>query len=631
MASGPDYANRLQKEIQKSLATHSKALQKEVLSLRSHFAADLKRIEDKLDALQKFDDYIAGNLLRKAFEEIRKEHESKISSLVLFAHNLRKKETQEEILAMLMDEVSGLAPRAALFAVRGDQFCGRDSRGYPNPVEKQLASCSFGLSESPILQSALEADGLVTISNTSEEEKLSEIIPVLGPWHAFPLKVIERPVAVLLAAASEKGGCELESLCILMDLAGLCIENLALKMVDELKVAEEEAAEAEVEVQEMPSAEPVTEPVAGVAEAAWEERPAVEPLREVVTPAEAEAQEIPAAEPVTEPIAEATEAGLEKMPAVEPLAEAIVETGQAALQEVQVVESVEETVEAGEGPTVQAVRAEQVFIAEAGAPAEELKKEAEETQIEEVRAEQEVPVPQVPSMVVIAKAEELPPEEIGAPSAEAAEPQIAAAETIAEIPPPEEKPVLAMVSPEASPPAPSEQATQPPPVAAGPPIVAAESPQVIAAPAPPASEMETLIDDMRALFDASGRRQAVARETPPPPPSAKPAAPIPKPPVPVALTPEEEKLHSDAKRFARLLVSEIKLYNEQRVTDGRRNHDLYIRLKKDIERSREMYERRVSPIVAKRADYFHQELVRILGDNDPTALGSGYPGSRVEG
>ena len=93
---------------------------------------------------------------------------------------------------------------------------------------------------------------------------------------------------------------------------------------------------------------------------------------------------------------------------------------------------------------------------------------------------------------------------------------------------------------------------------------------------------------------------------------------------------EEEKLHADAKRFARLLVSEIKLYNEHHVMEGRENRDLYLRLKRDIDRSREMYEKRVSPTVARRIDYFHDEIIRILGDNDPTILGSDYPGPRVE-
>jgi hypothetical protein len=93
---------------------------------------------------------------------------------------------------------------------------------------------------------------------------------------------------------------------------------------------------------------------------------------------------------------------------------------------------------------------------------------------------------------------------------------------------------------------------------------------------------------------------------------------------------EEEKLHAEAKRFARLLVSEIKLYNEHHVLEGRENRDLYIRLKRDIDRSREMYEKRVSVQVSRRVDYFHDEIIRILGDNDPLTLGSDYPGPRVE-
>jgi hypothetical protein len=92
---------------------------------------------------------------------------------------------------------------------------------------------------------------------------------------------------------------------------------------------------------------------------------------------------------------------------------------------------------------------------------------------------------------------------------------------------------------------------------------------------------------------------------------------------------EEEQFHADAKRFARLLVSEIKLYNEQAVAEGKANRDLYIRLKRDVDRSREMYEKRVSPVVARKIDYFHDEVIRILADNDPSTLGSDYPGPRV--
>ncbi len=102
-------------------------------------------------------------------------------------------------------------------------------------------------------------------------------------------------------------------------------------------------------------------------------------------------------------------------------------------------------------------------------------------------------------------------------------------------------------------------------------------------------------------------------------PAARPAAPAP-PPAP-ALSPEEQKSHDDAKRFARLVVSEIKLYNEAKVNEGRKNKDIYERLKEDIERGRHMYHERVAAPVRESTNYFYDELVRILAGGDQGALG----------
>jgi len=88
----------------------------------------------------------------------------------------------------------------------------------------------------------------------------------------------------------------------------------------------------------------------------------------------------------------------------------------------------------------------------------------------------------------------------------------------------------------------------------------------------------------------------------------------------------EQRAHNDARRFARLLVSEIKLYNAAKVNDGRRNHDLYERLKDEIDRSRKVYDKRVSPTVAARFDYFYDELVQTLAEGDPAKLGKDCPG-----
>ena len=92
---------------------------------------------------------------------------------------------------------------------------------------------------------------------------------------------------------------------------------------------------------------------------------------------------------------------------------------------------------------------------------------------------------------------------------------------------------------------------------------------------------------------------------------------------------EERRLHNDARRFARLLISEIKLYNEQKVAEGRVEHDLYDRLREYIDRSREMYDKRVKAEVASRYDYFHGELVNTLAEGDVSKLGSNYPGATV--
>ncbi|MDQ3180569.1 MAG: hypothetical protein M3Q33_08615, partial [Acidobacteriota bacterium] len=99
--------------------------------------------------------------------------------------------------------------------------------------------------------------------------------------------------------------------------------------------------------------------------------------------------------------------------------------------------------------------------------------------------------------------------------------------------------------------------------------------------------------------------------------------------LPIEVSEEERRLHNDARRFARLLVSEIKLYNEQKVKEGREGRDLYERLREAIDRSREMYDKRVQPPVAAKFDYFHYELVSTLAEGEETKLGGSYPGAAV--
>jgi hypothetical protein len=144
----------------------------------------------------------------------------------------------------------------------------------------------------------------------------------------------------------------------------------------------------------------------------------------------------------------------------------------------------------------------------------------------------------------------------------------------------------------------------------------APAPRPAAPPPPPPAAADE--GSSTVMFSASQFSNVKAAAAPAPPP--RPAPPPPAPAAP-AVPPEEQKAHDDAKRFARLVVSEIKLYNEAKVNEGRRNKDIYERLKEDIERGRQMYNDRVAAGVRDRSNYFVDELVRILAGGDAGALG----------
>ena len=103
-----------------------------------------------------------------------------------------------------------------------------------------------------------------------------------------------------------------------------------------------------------------------------------------------------------------------------------------------------------------------------------------------------------------------------------------------------------------------------------------------------------------------------------------PAIPMPEPARrlsgPLAMAVGDER-KEEARRFARLLISEIKLYNERAVLEGREGGNLYHRLKEDIDRSRQMYNERIPAEVRSGTDFFQEELVRILADGRSEALG----------
>jgi hypothetical protein len=95
---------------------------------------------------------------------------------------------------------------------------------------------------------------------------------------------------------------------------------------------------------------------------------------------------------------------------------------------------------------------------------------------------------------------------------------------------------------------------------------------------------------------------------------------------PAGMSPEEEEVHKKALRFAKLLVDEIKLYNQTKLVEGRAHKDIYERLKDDIDKSRATYDKRYGSTSASSGNYFTRELIRILTNDDPSLLGDGFSG-----
>jgi hypothetical protein len=137
------------------------------------------------------------------------------------------------------------------------------------------------------------------------------------------------------------------------------------------------------------------------------------------------------------------------------------------------------------------------------------------------------------------------------------------------------------------------------------------------APAPPPVEVE---EPATAEVSVSAESEPVAVAAS----AGAAAAPAPATDAFAQLSPEEADVHRKAQRFARLLVDEIKLYNQVKVTEGRKNKDVYDRLKDDIEKSRATYQKRYGNTAAGSADYFTQEVVRSLAEDDSSIMGANF-------
>ena len=66
-----------------------------------------------------------------------------------------------------------------------------------------------------------------------------------------------------------------------------------------------------------------------------------------------------------------------------------------------------------------------------------------------------------------------------------------------------------------------------------------------------------------------------------------------------------------ARRLARAIASDLSLYNEEKITKGIENDNLFETLKDEIEEGRALFKRRVSPDMVSR-NHYDRALVDII-------------------
>jgi hypothetical protein len=96
-----------------------------------------------------------------------------------------------------------------------------------------------------------------------------------------------------------------------------------------------------------------------------------------------------------------------------------------------------------------------------------------------------------------------------------------------------------------------------------------------------------------------------------------------------SLSREDRELHLRAQRFARVQVAEIRLYQSEKVKNGRTAHDLYTSLQGEINSAREAFRREFLNASDSMVDYLHLELMGTLANDDAEVLGKDYPGPMV--
>jgi hypothetical protein len=84
--------------------------------------------------------------------------------------------------------------------------------------------------------------------------------------------------------------------------------------------------------------------------------------------------------------------------------------------------------------------------------------------------------------------------------------------------------------------------------------------------------------------------------------------------VPPGLSPGERDRHERARRLARVLASDIAIYNKDKRERGIRDGNLVAVLGYEIKKSWDVYKERVTPELATTTSYFRDALNELLAE-----------------
>jgi hypothetical protein len=494
--------------------------------------------------------------------------------------NIDRARTQAEILAALLRETGRFSSRAAVLLLRGTELRGWGGHGF-GEAEPGIRDLAFPAADGNSWSRLPQGQTAVHL-NAAECAELCSRIDAPLPREGVLIPIVLRDrVAAGLYADRLRGGLDAAALQILCYTAAMAIELLPFRERPFTPTLAIEGGPAGEAFSDEPHAEePAPEtPLAAIAAAPEPDQ--AEPVQSEPSPEETAPDSSPdlsdtmagaelAAEPAESPVYSDVE--IEAEPSVEPNVESEIET-------------------------------------------EELTAEPEPQAWATPEPEPPVPAFEEPAPVAEPAYEPSPAATVYQPI------PVQAFQTAAE--PPAQP--MSIYSPASS----ADQTVLmqrsplrevPPPAATPPPIPQQATREVEPPPAPaPLRSVPTAVEPPPAVAPAGGDAAAT--------PEVRPPSGVEGPGWAFsanrqqAVSPNEEAQHEEARRLARLLVSEIKLYNEEQVEEGRRKRDVYERLREDIDRSRQMYEERVEARILKSTDYFYQELVRILAAGDAKALG----------